>query len=554
MMEKTRVAAGDEWWRGAVIYEVYCRSFQDTDGDGIGDLPGVIERLDYLADLGIDAVWLTPFFVSPMKDFGYDVADYRGVDPLFGTLADFDALVARAHALGLKVIIDLVMSHTAEEHPWFVESRASRDNPRADWYVWADPQPDGTPPNNWLSLFGGSAWEWDTGRCQYYLHNFLAEQPDLNFHSPEVRAELLDTARFWLERGVDGFRLDTVNFYFHDRQLRSNPPIAGTGKTDNEVPDVNPYKMQDHLYDKTQPENVAFIEAFRALLDEYPGTTTIGEVGASGTGLEVIAEYTAGDGRLHMCYGFDFLGSVLTAGHFRDTIVRFEALGDDAWMCWAFSNHDVVRQATRLDPQGEGGDRLARLLAGLLLSLRGSASLYQGEELGLREADVPFEALQDPYGIRFWPRFKGRDGCRTPMPWDAQRDGAGFTTGRPWLPVPDDHRARAVDVQSADPGSVFAQYRRFLAWRRHHPALRLGTIRVFATGEPLLALEREYDGERLLALFNLGNAPLERPLPDGGPWRALGGHGYRGEISDGRVRLGPYEACFARRDAIGGRG
>ena len=298
-----------DWWRGAVIYQIYPRSFQDANDDGIGDLAGIAQRLPYIAALGVDAIWVSPFFPSPMRDFGYDISDYCGVDPRFGTLADFDALVREAHACGLRVLIDLVLSHTSADHPWFGESRASRDNPKADWYVWAEPRPDGTPPNNWLSLFGGSAWQWDTGRGQYYLHNFLTSQPDLNFHHPEVQEAALDVARFWMARGVDGFRLDVVNFYFHDRELRPNPPQPA-GLWAAAVPLSNPYAFQRHLFDKSQPENLEFLQRFRALLDTVPGMTTIGEIGDDEQ-YRTLGEYTR-EGRLHMAYTFNLMSDDCT--------------------------------------------------------------------------------------------------------------------------------------------------------------------------------------------------------------------------------------------------
>ena len=415
-----------DWWRGAVIYQIYPRSFQDSNGDGIGDLNGITRRLGHVADLGVDAVWISPFFVSPMKDFGYDVADYTDVDPVFGALADFDALVAEAHRLGLKVIIDQVLSHTSDEHPWFKESRASRTNAKADWYVWAEPNADGTPPNNWLSIFGGSAWQWDTRRRQYYLHNYLVEQPDLNFHNMAVQDALLDTVEFWLKRGVDGFRLDTSNFYFHSKTLKSNPPAA---RATREVAAVNPYDMQEHQYDKSQPENLAFLKRFRSLLDRYGATTSVGEVADGDRGLKTMATYTAGGDKLHMCYTFDFLGPTFTARFFREQVEAFETMVKDGWACWAFSNHDVIRHVSRWGA-GRDRDQLARLAIAILLSLRGSVSLYQGEELGLTEAELAFEDLVDPYGITFWPEFKGRDGCRTPMAWDATAPNARVFGGQ----------------------------------------------------------------------------------------------------------------------------
>ncbi|EAB6718081.1 alpha-glucosidase, partial [Salmonella enterica subsp. enterica] len=382
-------AADADWWRGAVIYQIYPRSFQDSDGDGVGDIKGILQRLPYVADLGVDAIWISPFFQSPMKDFGYDVSDYRAIDPLFGSLADFDALIAEAHRLGLKVMIDGVISHTSDQHPWFIESRAARDNAKADWYVWADPQPDGSPPNNWLSVFGGPAWQWDTRRLQYYLHNFLPEQPDLNFHNRDVQDALLDVVRFWMDRGVDGFRLDTINFYFHSQGLEDNPALAPEDRNAQTAPAVNPYNYQDHIYDKSRPENLAFLERFRAVLDAYPAAATVGEVGDSQRGLEIIAAYTAGGRRVNMCYAFDFLGpDKLDAAGVRKVLEDFGRAAPDGWACWALSNHDVVRHATRWGADEADVDAYLKVLSALLLSLRGSVCLYEGEELGLREAEV----------------------------------------------------------------------------------------------------------------------------------------------------------------------
>ncbi|MBV1703598.1 MAG: alpha-glucosidase, partial [Hyphomicrobiales bacterium] len=359
-----------EWWRGAVIYQIYPRSYADSDGDGIGDLRGVAGRLEHVADLGADAIWLSPFFKSPMKDFGYDVEDYCAVDPLFGTMRDFDRLVAKAHKLGLKVMIDQVLSHTADTHPWFVESRKDRTNPKANWYVWADPKPDGSPPNNWMSIFGGVGWQWDTRRRQYYMHNFLVEQPDLNFHEPQVREALLGTVKFWLERGVDGFRLDTVNYYVHDAKLRDNPPNSTPGMSD--VPADNPYGWQLHVYDKSRPENLSFLESFRALLDRHGATASVGEVGAGPDTNRIVAEYTGGSKRLHMCYGFDLLSSKGEAAPIRAAVEDFERASPDGWMAWALSNHDVVRAITRWRAEARSAE-VAPLSIALMTSLRGSS-------------------------------------------------------------------------------------------------------------------------------------------------------------------------------------
>lgn len=502
-----------EWWRGCVIYQIYPRSFQDTTGEGSGDLRGITSRLAHVASLGADAVWLSPFFKSPMADMGYDVSDYTAVDPMFGTSEDFDAVVAEAHRLGLKVIIDQVLSHSSDRHEWFVESRASRDNPRADWYVWADPKPDGTAPNNWLSVFGGPAWEWDATRRQYYMHNFLASQPDLNFHNPEVQDALLETVRFWLERGVDGFRLDTVNYYVHDRWLRSNPPLASSVAGTNT--ETNPYLYQEHWFDKTQPENLAFLKRFRALLDEYEGRAAVGEVGDETRSLQTLAAYTGGGDKLDMCYTFDLLGPQFSAAHVRGCVEAFESAVSDGWVCWAFSNHDVVRHVTRWTRPGGNPEVVAKFSIALLSCLRGSICLYQGEELGLEEAELAFEDLRDPYGIRFWPGFKGRDGCRTPMVWEKGAENAGFSTGKPWLPIPESHRARAVDIQNGEEKSVLANYRAMLSLRKQHAALTQGSIRFLDAEGDVLAFIREGGGEKLLCVFNFAEEPARWPLPQG---------------------------------------
>ena len=370
-----------DWWRGAIIYQIYPRSFADSNSDGVGDLPGITDKLDYVASLGVDGIWISPFFTSPMADFGYDVSDYRDIDPLFGTLADFDKLVEKAHSLGLKIIIDQVLSHSSDQHAWFKESRSSRDNPKADWYVWADPRPDGTPPNNWLSIFGGSAWEWDSKRQQYYLHHFLSSQPDINFHNTEVRKELLDVMEFWLKRGVDGFRLDAVNFFYNDKDLRDNP--ANDGPAPNNVPASNPYARQKHIYDITQPENLTYMEEIRALMDRYGATTTVGEIGDDNP-LKTMAEYTEGGNRLHMVYSFDLLADTFSPAFIRDTVETLNNNIGDGWPCWAFSNHDVTRAVTRWekDAPAELHDERAKLLLVLLTTLKGSVCLYQGEELG----------------------------------------------------------------------------------------------------------------------------------------------------------------------------
>jgi alpha-glucosidase len=496
-----------DWWRGAVIYQIYPRSFHDANGDGVGDLPGITAKLEHVADLGVDAIWISPFFRSPMKDFGYDVSDYRDIDPIFGTLADFDRLLEKAHQLGLKVMIDQVLSHTSDQHAWFQESRASRKNPRADWYVWADAKADGTPPNNWLSVFGGSAWTWDSRRRQYYYHQFLASQPDLNFHCPAVQDQLLEEVEFWCRRGVDGFRFDACNHQVHDAKLRNNP-AAKPDKVSTVRAD-NPYAMQKHRHDKSQPENLVFLERLRGVLDRY-GAAAVGEIGDD-NGPPLMAAYTEAGKRLQMAYSFALLTADASAAHIRAEAETLDkALNKTGgWGCWAMSNHDAPRVATRWAGASGPNPAQAQMWLALLLSLRGSVCLFQGEELGLPEADVPFERLQDPYGKTFWPEFKGRDGCRTPMPWVADAADAGFGSGttEPWLPIADAQRALAVDRQAADDHSTLAQTRRLLAWRRTQPALRTGRIRFHDTPTGALLIERRDGSDRVYAAFNLLDKP-----------------------------------------------
>jgi len=536
--------AAGEWWRGASIYQIYPRSFQDTNGDGVGDLPGITAHLPYVAELGVDAIWISPFFTSPMKDFGYDVSNYRDVDPTFGTLADFDRLVAEAHRLGLKVLIDQVLSHSSDQHAWFKESRTSRTNPKADWYVWAEARPDGTPPNNWQSVFGGSAWSWEPRRRQYYLHNFLESQPDLNFHHEPVQAQLLDEVRFWMERGVDGFRFDACNFHFHDRKLRNNPP-AKPGKVElTSVREGNPYGLQIHRYDKSRPENLPFLKRLRSLMNAY-GAMSVGEVGDEGA-LATMAQYTADGDKLHMAYGFSLFTEEFSAGRIRSVVQEFEKRikRGGGWGCWSLSNHDCVRVVTRWG-RGQDDAGLAKLLVAVLGSLRGSFCIYQGEELGLPEGEVPFDRLIDPYGIAFWPDYKGRDGCRTPMPWSAERPRGGFSTVEPWLPMSPGHLDRSVASQAGDAQSVLAFYRRFLAWRKDQDALWRGGIHFYPAPEPILALRRDLGPDRILAAFNLSPEPVRYTLPAAA--LCLEGHGLAPCPWEGRdLQLPPWGGFFGR--------
>ena len=494
------------WWKGATVYQIYPRSFADTNGDGIGDLPGITQHLDYVASLGVDAIWLSPFFTSPQADFGYDVADYRDVDPIFGTLADCDTLIARAHALGLRVIVDMVWSHTSDQHRWFVDSRAHRDSAHGDWYVWADAKPDGSPPSNWQSVFGGPAWTWDARRGQYYLHNFLSRQPQLNGHNPAVQDELLDIARFWLDRGVDGFRLDAINFMMHDPALTDNPPAPDDGS-----PRTRPYDFQIRRHNQGHDAIPAFLERLRGVLDEYDDRFTVAEVGGLDSDAEM-KRFTAGETRLNTAYGFDFLyADTLSPAAIRTAFAKWPA--EASWPSWAFENHDAPRAVSRWVAPAHR-DAFARLKMMLLACLRGNIFLYNGEELGLTQVEVAFDDLQDPEAIANWPQTLSRDGARTPMPWRADAPQFGFTTAKPWLPLGPDHRALAVDRQEADPQSLLGWTRTMLALRARHPALLTGDLAFVGDDPVMLAFERTCAGQRLLCVFNLGSETAGFVPPD----------------------------------------
>ena len=521
-------ATAPPWWRGAAIYQIYPRSFADTNGDGIGDLPGITQKLDHVASLGVDAVWISPFFRSPMRDFGYDISDYCAVDPIFGTLEDFDALVRRAHELDLRLIIDQVYSHTSDQHPWFQESRSSRGGERSDWYVWADAKSDGSPPNNWQSVFGGPAWTWDARRGQYYLHKFLPQQPDLNFHNPAVQEAILCVARFWLERGADGFRIDALNFAMHDPQLRDNPPATNGGKR------TRPFDFQEHVYNQSHPDIIGFVERLRAVIDGYGDRFTVAEVGGD-RALPEMHAFTAGERRLNSAYGFDFLyAEALTPALVARTVKEWPDEPGVGWPSWAFENHDAPRAVSRWCAP-EHSERFARTKMLLLSSLRGSIILFQGEELGLPQVDVPFEQLQDPEAIANWPQTLNRDGVRTPIPWQADAPNAGFSTGTPWLPAGEAHRGLAVDRQDGDDGSMLAFTRRCLALRSQSPALRSGSMTVIEASEQLLSFVREHAGQRLLCTFNLSDR--EAPFQPSGATLAQSG-------AASPANLGPYSGII----------
>lgn len=523
-----------EWWQGAVVYQIYPRSFCDSNGDGIGDLKGITSRLDYVASLGVDAIWISPFFTSPMHDFGYDVADFRDVDPIFGTIEDFDALIAKAHEAGLKVIIDQVYSHTSMECDWFKESRKCATNPKADWYVWADPKPDGSPPNNWQSVFSGAAWTWDASRKQYYLHNFLSQQPDLNIHTPAVQEELFQIAKFWLDKGVDGFRLDATNFYMHDPALRDNPPLDNPNGR-------RPFDFQTQQYNQSHPDIVTFIEKLRALIDKYSGRFTVAEVGGHKS-LEEMALYTAGNNRLNTAYSFVFLEApTLSAAVIRSALEKWDA-NAASWPSWTFSNHDRPRAVTRW---GTGKDRrsFSKMLNAMLVSLRGTAFLYQGEELGLPQARVPFERLVDPEAIANWPETLGRDGTRTPHPWDANCPSAGWSSDA-WLPVDDTHVRLNVEAQEADIESTLHATRRLFALRKKLAPLVRGSLSFMDTHEPLLAYVRELNDEQILCVMNLGDRPQKLQLDILNDATVL--YSESAELTSSGLQLGTYGHSFLR--------
>ncbi len=526
------MAGGANWWRGAVIYQIYPLSFRDGGGDGLGDLSGVIERLPYVAQLGVDGIWLSPFFASPMKDFGYDVSDYTAVDPRFGTLADFDTLIERAHALGLRVVIDQVWNHTSDQHAWFQESAVARAGDKADWYVWADARPDGTAPNNWMAAFGGPSWTWNARRRQYYYHHFLPEQPDLNYWNSEVRAAILDAGRFWLDRGVDGFRLDVVNYYFHDTSLADNSPM------DRRRPPAWTYAFQRHEHDRSRPETLAFMGEIRALLDSFPERFSVGEIGDEDA-LARQREYTEGRHRLHTAYSFHLLADEpATPARFAEGIEAWK--GSDGWPAWSLGNHDVARYATRI-----AGDDPAhmRALMVALVCLKGTVFLYQGEELGLPQAEVPFERLRDPFAIQNYTGSAFRDGARTPMPWTRSGLNAGFSTAHEtWLPLDERHRALAADVQETDAGSMLYATRRIVALRKEHPALRTGEIEVTEAPEGVLALHRTHSDETLLCLIELAGKAARVVLPAGAS--LVFGLAGAERAADGAAELPPFGAAI----------
>ena len=480
------------WWKSGILYQIYPRSFQDSNGDGVGDLRGVIERLPYLRELGVDALWLSPIFPSPMEDFGYDISDYTGIDPLFGTLDDFDALVAAAHNLGLRVILDLVPNHTSDRHPWFIESRSSRDNAKRDWYIWRDPKGEVGPPNNWLSEFGGSSWDFDAYTGQHYYHAFLRNQPDLNWRNPEVRRAMHDVMRFWLRRGVDGFRVDVMWHLIKDDLLRDNPP--NPDYTEGQ----QPYQQLVPLYSTDRPEVHDVVSELRQVIDEFDDRVLIGEIYLPPG--KLVAYYGRDLAGAHLPFNFALISTPWNARAIAKLIDDYEAaLPPGAWPNWVLGNHDRQRIASRV-----GGDQ-ARVAAMLLLTLRGTPTLYYGDEIGMPQVEIPPDRVRDPWEKNVPGMGVGRDGCRTPMQWDATAY-AGFSVSEPWLPLSKNVALENVATERRDSASMLSLRRALIALRRARPELSLGTYKLVSVAGDLLVFERAHQGRRLLVALNLGVA------------------------------------------------
>jgi alpha-glucosidase len=526
------------WWQSGVVYQIYPRSYQDGNGDGIGDLAGITARLDYLQWLGVDAIWLSPIFPSPMADFGYDVADYTGIDPLFGSMADFDRLLAEAHTRNLKLLLDLVPNHTSDEHPWFLQSRSSRDNPYRDWYIWRDPAPDGGPPNNWLSNFGGPAWRLDEATGQYYLHLFDPKQPDLNWRNPAVRQAVYDAMRFWYRKGVDGFRVDVIWMLIKHPDFPDNPPDPAWTPADR------PQNIFKRLYDQHQPEVHEVIREMRAVTNEFPERVLIGEIYMPVE--DLVSYYGAELDEVHLPFNFNLVtlrewGAALV----RDVVDRYEAaLPAGGWPNWVLGNHDQPRVASRV------GQPLARLAQLLLLTLRGTPTMYQGDEIGMEDVPIPQERVVDPQGVRT-PGLS-RDPARTPMQWDGSH-AAGFTSGEPWLPIADDYAIRNVEAQRGDPRSMLSLTRRLLELRRSSLALSIGDYSpIDVEDRHLLAFVRVHGPQRMLVLLNFGADELSLDLGRLGASGTIAVCSYmdrEGAVELASITLRPHEALVLALDA-----
>jgi alpha-glucosidase len=534
----------EPWWKGAVLYHVYVRSFFDSDGDGHGDLAGVEAKLDYIAGLGVDGLWLSPIHPSPNRDWGYDIADFEAIQPDYGALEDFHRLLDAAHARGLKVVLDEVLSHTSDEHPWYIESMTGgRDGPKADWYVWADPKEDGTAPNNWLSVFGGPAWAYQPARRQHYHHKFLRQQPKLNWREPAAAEAALSVLDYWLEKGVDGFRLDVAGTYLHDEALTDNPPVPMDERKGLHWSHAG--NLQRHLFDSNLPENVEVLDVIRRRVEAHNGKNggdrfVFGEFSEEED--RCGAYLTPADG-LHSGYTFVMLlqrrlNAAFVREHF-DNIGRYPG----HWPTISFSNHDVPRTASRF---GDGSPELAKAMFALLLALKGTTLVYQGEELGLPQAKLRRDQLRDPVGDLYWPYDSGRDGCRTPMPWRPDRPHAGFTEGEPWLPIAAEHAGLTVAEQQADPDSPLAFARAMITFKQNAAALKLGEIEFLPAAEPLLAFVRREGPDAIACVFNLSAEPkvYEHPTLAGADLLPI--RTGEAELRGDTLGLSPYAAAFLR--------
>ena len=523
------------WWATGAIYQIYPRSFQDSDGDGIGDLRGIESRLDYVTSLGVSAIWLSPIFPSPMADFGYDISNYIDVEPMFGTLADFDELVAATHRRGLKIILDLVPNHTSDEHSWFVESRATRDNPKRDWYIWHDPAPDGGPPNNWMSEFGGSAWQFDPPTGQYYYHAFLTKQPDLNWRNPQVRHAIYETMRFWLRRGVDGFRVDVLWHLIKDEQFRDNPPNP------DYAPGRPPHESLLPRYTTDQPETLTIVTEMRRVIDEFDQRLLIGEIYLP---LErLVAYYGVKLNGAQLPFNFSLLSAPWHAPVIADMIRRYEGLlPNGAWPNWVLGNHDRPRIASRVGPAQ------ARVAAMLLLTLRGTPTLYYGDEIGMEQVPIAPQQVRDPFEKNVPGIGVGRDGCRTPMQWD-DTPGAGFTAGEPWLPIPASAIEDNVARRDAQPSSLLSLYRALLTLRNATPALSGGASSDISSFGDVLHYRRKSAGQDYLIILNFGGmrAPLDAlAIPPGCEITLSTGLDRGGERADPSLQLRANEGLIVR--------
>jgi alpha-glucosidase len=533
MMKENRI-----WWKHGVIYQIYPRSFYDSNDDGVGDIPGIIMKLDYLHDLGIDAVWLSPINCSPMYDFGYDISDYRSIDPIFGSMKDFDHLLKEAHQRGIKIILDLVMNHTSHLHPWFLASRSSRRSPKRDWYIWRDGK-KGMPTNNWMSAFGGSAWEWDEMTGQYYLHSFLKEQPDVNWRSIKLREAMFSEIRFWLGRGVDGFRLDVVNWFIKDKHFRNNPPS------------FRPHQLQKHRYDRNRSETHDILRELRILLDGYDDRMAVGEIFTMPPGDPELSALYLGSGmdELHLAFDFSLIYRFWNSRQVFNAINNWmHAIPMEGWPCHVLSNHDQPRSMSRF---GGGIDAMkrARVAAVLLMTLRGTPFIYYGEEIGMKNSRLTRQDLHDPLGKKYWPFFKGRDPARTPMQWSGDKN-AGFSKNRSWLPVCEDYREVNVENNLHDPYSMLNFYRSLIHLRKEKSAMHSGTWEPLVKGrDSIIGYIRESSGQKIFVALNFSPKPKKVHIHERGQWKVIfSTHRFlREHLTDLSFPLSPYEATILEK-------